>query len=240
MFRNFILIIILTNIALTQNCEAQGILKNLKIIPSVNYISSATIQLNPFSTDIIEKNSEIELKGGYGYGLILKYSLGGSGLQLGLASEFIRIEDNEFVETLEQDTSVIRGRVTEKVEMIPLEMSVYFNLPQVVSGLNIFLGGGGGIYFGDRTRYFAGMTTTTESRKPMVGILVLVGAEYQVFRNLSIYFESRFRQAEYRVKSIFPRNYVLYEGRLYYFDPVLNSKIFIDGIKLSLGIGINF
>lgn len=227
-------------IILPQNGKGQSILKGLKIIPTVNYISSATIQLNPFSTDLIEKNSEIELKGGYGYGLILKYSLSGSDLYVGLATEFIRIEDNEFVETLEQDTSIIRGRVSEKIEMIPIELSVYFTLPQVVNGLNIFLGGGGGIYFGNRTRQFGGMTTTTENKRPMVGVLVLVGAEYQLFKNFSVYFETRFRQAEYRVKSVFPRNYIIYEGIPYYFNPVLNSKIFIDGIKLSLGVGVNF
>lgn len=219
---------------------SQDFIKDLKIILTANYITSATIQLNPFTTDIIEKNSSVSLKGGYGYGFIIKQKLFRTDLEIGLSSEYIRIEDNELVETLEQDTSIIRGRVTETVEMIPIELTLYFSLPEVLKNLNIFLGGGGGIYFGDRTRNFAGMTTTTEYKKPMSGVLVLVGVDYRLHKNLSIYFETRFRQAGYRVRSVFPRNYVIYQGIPYYFNPVLDSKIFIDGLKLSLGVGVNF
>ncbi|MGB9697311.1 MAG: hypothetical protein ACP5P3_06620 [Ignavibacteria bacterium] len=233
----FILFIIIT---IPLEGTTQDFIKHLQIIPTINYITSATIQLNPFTTDIVEKNSSVELKGGYGYGLIIKQKLFGSGLDIGLGSEYIRIEDNELVETLEEDTSIIRGRVTETVEMIPIELTVYFTLPEVVKNLNIFLGGGGGIYFGDRSRHFANMTTTTEYKRPMPGIIVLVGTEYRVHRNLSVYFEARFRQAGYRVRSTFPRDYVIYQGIPYYFNSVLDSKVFIDGLKLSLGIGVNF
>lgn len=233
-------ILILLFILLFKSGYSQSFIKNLKIIVTGNYVTSATIQLNPFTTDIVEKNSSVDLKGGYGYGFIIKQKLFGSGLDIGLGSEYIRIEDNELVETLEQDTSIIRGRVSETVEMVPIELAIYFSLPEVVKNLNIFLGGGGGIYFGDRTRHFAGMTTTTEYKRAMPGILVLVGAEYRLLKNLSVYFETRFRQAGYRVRSTFPRNYIIYQGTPYYFNPVLDSKIFIDGLKLSLGVGINF
>jgi hypothetical protein len=53
-------------------------------------------------------------------------------------------------------------------------------------------------------------------------------------------FEVRFRQAQYSVESSYPIGEAVIEGRTYTFEQNLNSKIFMDGLKLSFGIAYYF
>lgn len=50
----------------------------------------------------------------------------------------------------------------------------------------------------------------------------------------------RFRQGEYTVKSVFPVSSITANGNTYPLEQNLNSKIFVDGLKLSLGLAYNF
>jgi hypothetical protein len=59
-------------------------------------------------------------------------------------------------------------------------------------------------------------------------------------RELSGVFEIRFRQGEYKVLSKFPVSSVTVNGNIYPLEQNLNSKIFVDGLKLSLGLAYNF
>jgi hypothetical protein len=213
---------------------------DLSIYVSGNYVSSATIQINPYSSDIIERNTTDELSGGYGYGLAIKKKILGDNLFFSLSTEFLQITDNSLVQELQNDTSFVRARVTESLKFIPLEFALYFNLPQALEDLNIFLGGGAGIYFGDRTRKMAGFETVTTSKSPTVNIVVLFGMEYFMDKHFSLLLEMRVRQGEYKVSNHFPTNHLSFQGQDYQFQQDFNSKIFVDGLKLSLGLGYTF
>ena len=65
-------------------------------------------------------------------------------------------------------------------------------------------------------------------------------AELMLAENISGVFEIRFRQGEYSVKSEFPVSSISVAGIQYPLEKNLNSKIFVDGLKLSLGIAYNF
>lgn len=206
------------------------------ISASGNYVSSAMIELNPFSPDIFERNQSIETLGGYGYGLSLKKRILGRNLWLGISAEYVRIKDDELVEVLENDTSFIKVRVTENLEVLPVEFTFYFNIPTGSETFNLYIGGGLGIYFGDRVRQMLGYQSTTVNRSSFLNIIVLSGFEYFLEKNLSVYLESRFRQGKYRVESTFPISYVTLEGITYPVQDRLNSRIFLDGVKIALGI----
>lgn len=236
----FILLLVFSLNAFSQDLKSISFNKDLSIIPTVNYVSSATIQLNPFSADFFERNSSEELGGGYGYSIGIRKKLFREDLSFGLTLEYLTIEDNELVQTLETGPNKVRLRVTEKIWVTPIEFTGYFNLPSFDENLNIYLGGGVGVYFGDRKRTIHNLESKTISKQPGFSFLVISGIEYYFNNQISSVFEIRFREGEYKVKSEFPGSTVSINGKEYNIEKNLNSRIFVDGLKLSLGIAYHF
>ncbi len=210
------------------------------IIPSVIYVSSATIQLNAYSESQFERGVVEELSGGYGYGITIRKKIFNEDLSFGFSTEYVKIYDDELTQTFSTDSSRARGRVTEELWMVPVEFSGFFNIPNFTEDLEIYLGGGLGVYFGDRVRSIQNIKTTTISKEPSFSFIVLSGMELFFSKQLSGVFEIRFRQGEYSVKSEYPVSSVTVSGVTYPLEKNLNSKIFVDGLKLSLGLAYNF
>lgn len=215
-------------------------LSGLIISGSLNYVSSATIQLAPYSSDLIERNSSLDISGGYGYSFSVRTKILRNDLFLGVTAEFIKIQDNNAVLTLEGDTSIARIKLSETITAYPVEFTAYFNIPSFQENLNIYLGGGVGLYSGDRKRKFLNYESETISKSFGLSLVVLSGIEYYFEKNFMSFMELRFRDGEYDVKSKFPINYVNINGASYPLDKEMNSKIFLDGLKVSLGIGYKF
>ena len=66
------------------------------------------------------------------------------------------------------------------------------------------------------------------------------GMEFRFSRNISGIFEVKFRQAEYSVQSRYPVSTININGTVFELEQNLNSKVFVDGLKLSLGLSYNF
>lgn len=224
----------------SQEINFGKIFSGFSFTSSLNYVSSATILLNPNSADIFEKNSTAELKGGYGYGFTLKKRIFNDDIFIGISTEYIKINDEELSFIVENIEDYARLRVSETLEMVPVELSMYFNIPRVADNLNIYLGGGAGFYFGNRTRKMLGMESTTVSKSPMFSLNVLFGAEYFLDNHFSLNFEMKVRDGKYKVHSTFPTDHVIIDDQIYYFSKDFESKIYIDGLKVSLGLGYYF
>jgi hypothetical protein len=206
----------------------------------LNYVSSATIQLAPYSADLVERNSTLDISGGYGYSFSLKTKFFRNDLFFGVTAEFIKIQDNDAILTLEGDTSTARIKLSESITVYPVEFTAYFNVPSFQENLNIYLGGGIGVYSGDRKRKFLNFESETISKSFGLSLVVLSGIEYYFEKNFMTFMELRFRDGEYDVKSKFPVSFVTLNGVSYPLDNEMNSKIFLDGLKVSFGIGYRF
>lgn len=237
----FILIIIgFYNSCFCQVDFISKILGNFNISGSLNYVSSATIQLNPNNSDLFERNATSDVKGGYGYGFALKRRIFNEDIFIGISTEYIKINDNQQTDVVENATDVQTVHVTETLEMIPFEVSMYFNIPKFTENLNIYLGGGFGFYFGNRVRKMVGLETTTLSKDPKFSLNVLFGSEYFLDKHFTANLEVKVRDGVYVVHSRFPTDRVVLDGQTYFFQQDLNSKIFIDGLKISVGVGYYF
>jgi hypothetical protein len=213
---------------------------DLVLSGSFNYVSSATIQLAPYSPDIVERNSTLELSGGYGYSFSAKTKVLRNDLFFGVTVEFIKIQDNDALLLLEGDSSFARIKISESITSYPVEFTAYFNVPSFQENLNIYLGGGLGIYTGNRIRKLQNFESETISKSFGLSLVVLSGIEYFFEKNFMSFMELRFREGEYDVKSKFPLNFVTVNGVSYSLGKEMNSKVFLDGLKLSLGIGYRF
>lgn len=213
---------------------------NIIISGSLNYVSSATIQLAPYSSDLIERNSSLDVSGGYGYGFSIRTKILRNDLFLGISAEFIKIQDNDAVLTLEGDTSFARIKLSETITAYPVELTAYFNVPSFQQNLNIYLGGGIGMYMGDRIRKIQNFQSETISKSFGLSLVVLSGIEYYFENNFMSFMELRFRDGEYDVKSKFPLSSINVNGATYSLGKEMNSKIFLDGLKISFGLGYRF
>ena len=147
-----LIILVVSGEAGAQNNFIRNIFRDYSITVSGNYVSSATIMLNPSSSDLVEKSSSVETKGGYGYGVTLKKRIFGDDFYLGISTEYIKIFDDQLVTSLDNGDDIVNVRLSESLEMVPVEFALYFNMPRFANNFNMYLGGGFGFYFGNRTQ----------------------------------------------------------------------------------------
>ena len=205
------------------------------------YVTSATIQLNPFLNDPLEKYFSVDTKGGYGFGVSVKKKFFWDNFYLGLSTEYVKITDDGLSQYIySNDTTYLNVKVTESIWMFPVELSAIFEIPAITENFKIYLGGGVGLYFGDRKRKIISFETETIKRNPKLNLQVLCGMEYKFSKNISGIFQMTFRQAQFNVFSRYPADRFYFEGYDYYFVQDLHSKIYFDGLKLNLGLGYNF
>lgn len=206
----------------------------------VNYISSASIQLNPYSSDIVERNTIEDLKGGYSYGFNLKKKIFFDNFYISLSTEYISMKDETNYETLSVDTNFVNFGVREELKVIPVEAAIIYRLPEFFKNFNVYIGGGAGIYFGDRIRTLYRIKSTTLEKDINLNLNIFMGTEYYLSDNISAYFEMKFREGRYEVKSKYPVSFIVLDGIQYVFNQNFHSRIYIDGIRLSGGINYYF
>lgn len=246
MFRYILVIfaLVIPSAIFSQNYASQQsytpFFNELILSGSLNYVSSATIQLSPYASDLVERNSTLDISGGYGYNFTAKTKIFRNDLYLGITAEYIRIQDNNAILVLEGDSTIARAKLTETITAYPVELTAYFNVPSFQENLNIYLGGGVGMYTGDRVRKILNYESETISKSLGLSLVVLSGLEYFFEKNFMGFIEMRFRDGEYDVKSKFPISTLYINGTSYSLNKEMNSKIFLDGLKISLGLGYRF
>lgn len=241
-FLKFLLLFALlySSILKAQNPAQISIGNGFSIMPSVEYVSSASIQLYANSKDLFLKGQTEELSGGYGYAISLTKKLFRQDLSFGITLEYLNVYDNELTQTFSSDSLVVRARVSEELWVVPIEFSGSFSIPKFTDDINIYLGAGLGMYFGDRRRTVLNVQSKTISKDANFSFIILSGMEVLFTNQISGVFEIRFRQGEYSVISEYPSSTININGNEYPLEQNLNSKIFVDGLKLSLGIAYNF
>ena len=124
--------------------------------------------------------------------------------------------------------------------MIPVEGGIKWNLPVSTDHFKIYIGGGTGIYFGNRTRNIGTLTTTTISSKPGYSINVLAGSDFFLSRNLSVNFEFKFREAYFENEADYGTGQVIINGNVFSLANPIYSRIVIDGVRISGGLKFHF
>ena len=216
--------------------------KRFSVILYGTYISSAELQ-NDINAEVsFLRDASIELSGGYGYGGEILYDPGiaNVGIIFYLSSEYINIKDNELALRFENDSNSVNVRFTEEFKIIPLEVGLKWSLPVSTENFKIYIGGGGGVYFGDRTRTIGTLKTSKISTTPGLSLNILSGIEYYIGRNLSLDFELKFREASFESENKFSADYITVNGQNFSLGNPINSRIIADGVRLSLGLKYNF
>lgn len=230
----------------SQNGDNEHIVYNgsgkLTLQVFATYVSSAELQNKLNSNIPFIRDASIELKGGYGYGAELTYNpnINNFDVVFYISSEYLKVKDDELLMRFENDSATSNVRFTEEYSMIPLEAGLKWNLPVSTERFKIFIGGGAGVYFGNRTRIIGPYSTSAVSRKAGISMNVLAGLEYFIQRNLSLDFEFKFREATFDSQDRFNVDFITIGGNIYSMDNPVYSRILVDVTRLSAGIKYHF
>lgn len=217
--------------------------KNFSVSIYSDYVSSAQIQDNIRSLDPILRNASTDIKGAFGYGGELNYtpSFLDHDFTFYISSEYLKIDNSDLILRFFQDTLSGAVHIEEKLKVLPVELGVKWNLPVGTDNFKIYIGGGAGLYFGDRQRIIAGIfNSETVSKSPGFSLNILSGMLLYIEKNLAANFEIKFRDANYEVENKFAINYITINGASFALDNPLYSRISVDGVRVSLGLKYNF
>jgi hypothetical protein len=105
----------------------------------------------------------------------------------------------------------------------------------------IFMGGGAGIYIGQRHYAVAGVDAISEKNGVGGGIHVLAGVSYLLTERFSLQAEMKFRDTKFESTTRFPTDRILYRGLLIPVSSVpTQARVQSDGIVFQLGAGYSF
>ena len=192
---------------------------------------------NPHSTDPAARAQAYSFSDFYGVGAELQYHLPGSNVFLGLSSEYIHNSGGRNIVASAQRVVPVE----DEYRVIPVELTGYFRIPVTDGAFSILMGGGAGVYFGDRHYTLAGVEAPTTASSMGYGIHVLGGFGYRVNEWFSVSAEVKFRDAQFQTTNAFQVPTVKY-GDIFVSLPQrpFESSIHTDGMVILIGLGVSF
>ncbi|MFO7526817.1 MAG: hypothetical protein R6W68_15295 [Ignavibacteriaceae bacterium] len=231
--RIIFLIVLITPVI---NAQYNGF--DFSISSSLVYTTSAELYLNPNSVDPVIRNSSFEINDVLNPSIDIRYRLS-EPLIVGISGEYIRTNQTGRNLTVLQGNNELRLESTDGFKLIPIETSLYYQLPFSTKNLKFLMGGGTGIYFGDFTRSFGDTDISTIERQVAFGIHVSVSMEYLPLENVGLRFEMKFRDPEFKSKNKYNKDIVNYNGtEIILLRDTFNTKVNVNGVTFLLGAAI--
>lgn len=172
----------------------------------------------------------------FGYGAELRYRLPETHVALGLSADYIRMDvDRPFLP--------VNGRAIpaqNTFTLVPVELTGYFIIPASTQVFRIFMGGGGGVYFGRHTFRVGNTEANSVKTQPGFGIHVLGGVGFNFTDRISIMAEMKFRDLQFRSVNAFPSRRVNYNGVLVTIPQQIDENVHADGMVFQIGAAFSF
>jgi hypothetical protein len=228
--RSFVYVIAL--LLLCSSIQAQERLYSVSLCGS--FTTSAKLFYAPDDPDYFSRHLYLPIDNTFGFGFDIRRSIEETGLQIGVSAEYLS-KTEQF--TLPQ-TSI---KVNDGFIAVPIEATGYFIIPFSSDDVQLYMGGGGGVYWGTRIYDYNSIKAQVTGRKLGYGIHILSGLQYNFHPLFALRSEVKFRDIQFTVTNAFPPN-----GR----QGILatnqnstlpfNSRISIDGMQISLGLVSKF
>jgi hypothetical protein len=204
------------------------------ILVKGNLTTSSLIYVTPDAVDPVARGNTFDLTGTFGYGAEVRFRIPETSLALGLSADYIR----------SRGTGSLNGTtipIEDGYTAIPVELTGYFIIPLSGEFFGVYMGGGAGMYFGNRTYSLGGVEATTVENNPGFAIHVLGGMSYRFLNSFHGIFEMKFRDLQFESVNAFTTRVIRYQ------DTVINvstqpfkSRVETDGIIFQLGIAYTF
>jgi len=192
---------------------------------------------NPDSPDEVERSRFVAIENSVGYGVELKYLVPETDIAVGIGVEYIRTS-SPFALFLSPTRNL---PVEDGYRVIPVELTGYFIIPVSGPRFGIYMGGGGGAYFGRRIYRIAGVDAASVDEGRGFGIHVLAGIHYRLNEWFSLIGEMKFRDLQFSARNAFPVSQIRSGNSIVSVSTKpFPSRVHTDGIIFQLGTAFSF
>jgi len=206
---------------------------------NANYTTTAKIYLNPFSTDIDVKNRSLEVEDILSPSIDLRYKFTDE-IIFSISSEYMSSTADAVAAAIGPNGTVLIP-IKEGYKLIPIEFTVFYLLPFSTEYFKFQMGGGVGYYHGSRFKEFGGASVVTMNREFAFGIQVITSCDFLINEFLSVRGEMKFRDPEFELRSKYENTRIYYNGvEMTIPKKEFDSKVNVDGITFTFGVGLSF
>jgi len=189
----------------------------------------------PNSPDEVQRAQYLALKDIWGYGIELRYRFPETDIAVALSADYLRTTVTSSIRLSGKQINVDDG-----YRVIPLELTGYFIIPISGQILGVYMGGGGGAYFGHRFYRIGNTEAPTVGREVGFGIHVLSGVSYRFNEIFSLVAEMKFRDLQFNSINQFPSSQIQYGSTLITVGSTpFESSVHTDGMVVQLGLVVD-
>jgi len=200
-----------------------------------NFTTGSQLFPNPDSPDDFQRAEYFPIEDFFGYGIELKYQIPETNLAIGFSADYIRTTTSQ---SIGQGLAI---PVKDGYRVIPVEVTGYFIIPVSGPTFGIYMGGGGGAYFGRRIYEIAGVEAQTTDQGHGFGIHVLGGLSYRFTEWFSLSGEMKFRDLQFKTTNQFSVKQALYHGSVVTLpQDSFAARVHTDGVIFQLGASLSF
>jgi len=199
-----------------------------------NYTTSSLLYLNPQAMDPAIRNNGIELGTVLSTSIFATYRIR-ENLFLALGIEYQKkMADAPLTVSINNITTNVMNK--EGYELIPVELSLVYQLPFTLDRFVFYIGGGVGCYWANHIRDIGDIHTGTASRQLGYGIHTLAGTECRLSEIFSLTGGMKFSDPEITMHSRYNKRVGTYNGgQLLVGQDTFTSKLNVDGVQFFLG-----
>lgn len=195
-----------------------------------SFTSSSKLFHHSNDSDPFLKNQFISFDNIFGIGIDHRITFTQKNFSLGLSFEYLTSKAQESHQIIFSEEFTI----SDGFYAIPIELSVYYSIPLGFKSFNFFMGGGIGLYLGGRLLEINNQKIQTARCSPGAGIHITTGWDYDIFANVSVRNEIKFRDVQF--SSQLKNQYTEKSSSLPITIESTDSRMSIDGLQLTLGL----
>lgn len=185
-------------------------------------------------------SGERVLESNYGWGADVRWNMLWDRFYFGINAEKIRSSEVTYV--VYTHLQNLRVPSEEGFEMTAVELSGYYIVPISSDDIKFYIGGGFGLYNGERIHTFANVQASTIKLESNMGIHVMTGIDYNLNSRFSLRSELKFRDPHFDVTDKFDQQYTDYLGRRLQIplrdQQERTTRINLFGVNYMLGLVI--
>ena len=202
-----------------------------------NFTTGSQLFPTPNSTDPFQRSQFFSIEDFFGTSVELKYFFPESNLAIGLSADYIRTTASQSLRI----SSTQSIPVDDGYRVIPVELTGYFQIPVSGPTFGVYMGGGGGVYFGRRIYRIGGVEAPAIDEGHGFGIHVLGGLSYQFTEWFALNAEMKFRDLQFESTNRFSSSQIIYNGTIIRVsDAPFASRVHTDGIVFQIGTVFRF